>query len=577
MIKYRKSTYKKIFINYTIMLILIVCILSVFFYGSIVKQIKENNLYINNQITQDTTNYIKNIERNSRYIKRYLYQSNNELTDLIYFLTLEEDKYLEYRLDEFSKSNRTIYYGMDYFVSKMYELSASIELISVYSYSQNKYTEFYKNGGSRSYYLHNEQEQSTLKDLVLDEKQIMLVEMIKDPMSFEYLGEIRITYTLNSIDNYLINQNRHRIRILDNNYTVIYDSTNQLNGERYPFINDSLIQQKELEDKIGCYVNVEYLESGYIVIGEIDKEDATHVPLGVQIILILLSIVLITIGEISIYRKLSNLDKRMRKILEAMTSVMQGNFDTHIETDSYDDELTVITKGFNNMCYELGNYVQRSYLAEINQKNAELKALQSQINPHFSYNTLESIRMKAICNGDRGVGKMLQNLAIIFRSQIKESNMITLAKELHYCKKYIELFTFRYENQFHFDIVCEERYLGKRIIKFTLQPVIENYFVHGIRLEDVDNYIKIEVNAEESYIEITVEDNGHGMSEEKIERLNESLTQCKYDGKSMGIVNVHERIVMSYGKDYGLKVMAHETQGFKVVIRIPNEEEMQDV
>ena len=101
--------------------------------------------------------------------------------------------------------------------------------------------------------------------------------------------------------------------------------------------------------------------------------------------------------------------------------------------------------------------------------------------------------------------------------------------------------------------------------------------MHGIRLEDVDNYIKIEVNAEESYIEITVEDNGHGMSEEKIERLNESLTQCKYDGKSMGIVNVHERIVMAYGKDYGLKVMAHETQGFKVVIRIPNEEEMQDV
>lgn len=123
------------------------------------------------------------------------------------------------------------------------------------------------------------------------------------------------------------------------------------------------------------------------------------------------------------------------------------------------DELDVIACHFNEMCEKLDLHIQKSYLAEIDQKNAEMSALQSQINPHFLYNTLEAIRMKAICNGDSEVGKMLYSMAVTFRSQLKEADIITLAQELHYCKKYLELFEYRYPSQFKSSVDCPLEYM----------------------------------------------------------------------------------------------------------------------
>ncbi len=100
------------------------------------------------------------------------------------------------------------------------------------------------------------------------------------------------------------------------------------------------------------------------------------------------------------------------------------------------------------MCRKLDAYIQKSYLAEIEKKNAQLQALQSQINPHFLYNTLEAIRMKAICNGDRDVGKMLYSMSVLFRSQLKDADWITIGQELDYCKQYLELFEYRYNGIF---------------------------------------------------------------------------------------------------------------------------------
>lgn len=574
----KQSIYFKIFLNNTIVIVTIVGILSVFFYGSIVNEVKDNRLYINKKLTEDTANYIKNIESNNRYINRYLYQANSELMDLIHYLKLEEEDYLKYRLDEYTKSNKNIYYGLDYFVSKTYESSENVVNIGVYSYLQNRYTQFDKTGRNKKYDLNEYSETIDQKKLDYKNNRITLIQAIKDPVELQNLGELIISYTLEPIDRYLLYNTDHEMIILDSNYYVVYDSAGDLEGKPYPYIKEGIIKQNELEDLTDSYINVEHLQDGYTVIGLINKNKALHVSLPIRMTFFFLILLLVIVGELSVYFKLNNLDKRMRNILDGMNDVVQGRFNVTIEEKgSYDDELSIITQSFNKMCHELGNYIEKSYLAEIKQKDAEMKALQSQINPHFLYNTLESIRMKAICNGDREVGKMLQNLAIIFRSQIKENNVITIAKELHYCKKYMELFSFRYENNFRFTIVCDEMYLSKSILKFTLQPIIENYFVHGIRLEDTDNYIEVKVTGSAFYIEITIEDNGCGMTNQKIEEMNNRLETCQYEGQSMGVINVHERLVMTYGKAYGIKVMANEPKGLKVSVTIPNREEKEDV
>jgi two-component system sensor histidine kinase YesM len=179
--------------------------------------------------------------------------------------------------------------------------------------------------------------------------------------------------------------------------------------------------------------------------------------------------------------------------------------------------------------------------------------------------------MKAICNGDKEVGKMLYALATIFRSQVKESEIITVAKELYYCKKYLEMFEFRYQNKFTFDIICPLENLEVKVNKFIIQPMIENYFVHGIRLKDSDNYLRILVESDESEIMIIVEDNGRGITEEEIELINQRLQENNSSVESIGVSNVHRRITAMYGKEYGVHLEKNSPTGLRVSIRFPKE------
>ncbi|MGL5479585.1 MAG: sensor histidine kinase, partial [Clostridium sp.] len=237
------------------------------------------------------------------------------------------------------------------------------------------------------------------------------------------------------------------------------------------------------------------------------------------------------------------------------------------------DEIKYISKNFNDMCKELNENIEKSYRAELNQKKAEMVALQNQINPHFLYNTLEGIRMKAICNGDREVSKMLYTLAFLFRKQVKDKSVILLKDELEYCTKYIEIFKFRYEDSFDFEIDCDEEVLNNEVVKFTLQPIIENYFVHGIRLDREDNLLKIDIKRYGENILISVIDNGNGISDEKLEELNNSLRNRTYKGKSIGLTNANERIVIAYGEEYGIGFEKNKGQGVMVVVKLPFREE----
>ena len=127
------------------------------------------------------------------------------------------------------------------------------------------------------------------------------------------------------------------------------------------------------------------------------------------------------VGIICISYYIRRLTGRVNNILGAMNQVTTGDLSVRLKYQKKGDELDMISENFNEMCSRLQLYIQKSYLAEIERKNAQMQALQSQINPHFLYNTLEAIRMKAICNGDREVGKMLYSMVTLFRSQLKEA------------------------------------------------------------------------------------------------------------------------------------------------------------
>ncbi len=310
------------------------------------------------------------------------------------------------------------------------------------------------------------------------------------------------------------------------------------------------------------------------VMAYIPKDIASGLPGMLWFTLLSIGILLLVVGEVFVHFYLRKLTNRMDIILEAMKQASEGNLEERVPVPYGKalDELDIIAKNFNQMCEDMNAYIQKSYLSELEQKNAELCALQSQVNPHFLYNTLEVIRMKAICNGDREVGRMLYSLAVIFRSQIKEQDIISIAKELHYCKKYLELFEYRYHNKFSFEIQCDEKLLERKVIKFVVQPIVENYFVHGIRLESDDNRLVIRVFQEENDILIHVSDNGKGMTMGEIQRKNQQLNSGSQDKGSIGIQNVHTRMRVAYGEPYGVTLRTNDQGGICVVLRFPGEE-----
>ena len=177
--------------------------------------------------------------------------------------------------------------------------------------------------------------------------------------------------------------------------------------------------------------------------------------------------------------------------------------------------------------------------------------------------------MKAICNGDRDVGKMLYSMSVLFRSQLKDADWITIGQELDYCKQYLELFEYRYNGIFTYEIDCPVELLGIKVIKFILQPIVENYFVHGIRCQDQDNRIFLKVRQKEEEIFFQITDNGIGIADSAVQKKNQELEQNDYrETQSVGIENVNRRIKSVYGNEYGVTLYHGEGRGLSVMIRV---------
>lgn len=570
--KLRKSKmYKTIFIIYTIILFLSVSILEVYFYNYSFKNIVQNNLDTNNKAVNQIVNYINEIQESSNLILNLLYESSQELEDTVNFLKEDTQTYLTNKLNRF-QYNGTKDLDMTGFIKKGFKINSHIIDISLISYEKDTVITFNKDGSISTQLMTFRPQGYKLVEVSTSEDIITFMKKVRDVTTQKELGILAISYQMNDLNNYIkiyeqTIQN-HNFILIDQRGKVIYDTKSIYSYANYPHLENNSLNQEKIQTDTKSYISITYHNTGISVIGQIPRET---IKLNFESILtiFLIGITVFISGEILVYIKLKDLSKRTNQILEAMGKVKQGDLNIHIEDMKEDDEINTLAHDFNDMCKELNTYIQKSYLAELEQQKVEMDMLQAQINPHFLYNTLEVIRMKAICNNDKEVGKMLYALAVIFRSQVKERNIISLGKELHYCKKYIELFQLRYEDCFNYEFNYQEEILENTVLKFIIQPVIENYFVHGIRLESTDNYIKITVKDGQDIL-IIIEDNGKGIEHNKLLEIQHNLDAGIYNGNSLGIYNVQKRLTMYYGKEYKLKIESSINEGTKAYIKIPN-------
>lgn len=262
-------------------------------------------------------------------------------------------------------------------------------------------------------------------------------------------------------------------------------------------------------------------------------------------------------------------NRRIRPIVDGMAQFQAGNLHVRLPVPSR-DELSTITESFNRMGQELDVYIKRTYILRLAQQEAEMKRLEAQINPHFLNNTLEAIRMKALTDG-QSAAEMIFHLSRMFRDMHRQrEHMATLESEMKLCREYGSLCELRYGRCFRVTFELESGHGKLRIPKWLLQPVMENYMVHGLDPRRKDNHLRIAVCGQDRDIEITFTDNGRGIAPERVQHIRASLGEPEPAVASgIGLPNVHRRIVLAYGDPYGVDIASQPRLGTRVTLRLP--------
>ncbi|MCR2023793.1 histidine kinase, partial [Blautia pseudococcoides] len=216
------------------------------------------------------------------------------------------------------------------------------------------------------------------------------------------------------------------------------------------------------------------------------------------------------------------------------------------------------------------------YLYEISQKKAELYAMQTSINPHFLYNTLEQIRVQIMKGQYSDASQMLLLLSKMYRNQTRRNLYVSIGEELNLCENLINLYMYRYGN-FDYEFIIGGSLKIYGIPKNTLQPLIENYFVHGLVPDRDDNFLTVSVQPVkqngENWLEFYIDDDGYSISSEDLAALEEKLSQPvlnRNEDNGFALSNVNTRLMLVFGKDSGLHVSrGFGNHGFRVTFRIP--------
>ncbi|MCH6265931.1 MULTISPECIES: sensor histidine kinase [Neobacillus] len=373
--------------------------------------------------------------------------------------------------------------------------------------------------------------------------------------------------------------------IVDSQGNYVYNPDFSQLGKKASLQN----MQKILQGESGSFVTsgeqkklLTYNHSGFLgwtVITAIPYKELIKSSVNIRNTIFIMAVITMLIAIILGAGLAENIIKPIIGLQKMMRRVEKGDFSGQVEVLSK-DEIGDLTQGFNKMLIRLNELVDEVYLSKIRetemllrQKEIELKALQAQINPHFLFNSLETIRGMALENGMEEISDISAALAKLLRYNINNnSQIVKLDEEILHTKVYLRIQKHRFADKFEYEFSIPDWAKKQTIAKFSIQPIVENSFKHG--LEPSGGISKISITAleesEEAYI-IRIQDNGVGISPLRLEEIRQNLRQkdVMEGGPGIGMVNVHRRIVHLFGDEYGISVESKEGIGAVISIRLP--------
>lgn len=420
-----------------------------------------------------------------------------------------------------------------------------------------------------------------------DDEVISLSSEVQSYENGTFRGVILINLNMNKITeicNSFQEKQENFICIINDKGELVYE---QQNGrERFAF--DEKENRQELNTALGktkesCfrlnYRGEKYLvtrtdmkTTGWTLVSMVPYKSVMAETMAISGVMILAVAITLIVTLLLLNRILTGVVKPLKKLEKYMVQVNPDNMDQRMEILT-DDEIGHLSMKFNQMMDRIRNLKEQVIEEQEDKRKYELQALQAQINPHFLYNTLDSIIWMAETN-DSNIVAMTEALAKLFRISLNKGNEeISLERELEHVKNYLIIQSMRYADKFTYEISAEPGVERCRTIKLILQPIVENCIYHGIKKKRGTGKITIRAYRREQNLIIEVSDDGCGMPEEICRKiLSDEIESENISGSGIGVKNVNERIQLRFGKKYGLSYSSEEGIGTTVTYVLPYNE-----
>ena len=545
---------------YSVMTIISILLLALIFIFYYIENELQNELNIHSEVIFNIEKILEEQDRISNSVINGINTQDELINEINILNNYSFEEYLNYKLDKYSVYNKQI--DLKYLIDTI--LSNKKDALAVVINDKNKefrselvlnYTKWYE----KKY-----QNNNTLR---------VISKPIIDKNFLYTLGYMDIYFDLSDIKSLLKNSKvRGVLALLDENNNILYSSDNEkvLNyiKENKTLLNKSNIYKNNIyknESLVSVRVDT---QSNFKYLSIIELKDLNI--FNVKFKIFSLSLFCVIIILIITYIIISEYSFKLKRLVSYIKRIEDGDLDARLNIEKEDDELDMIAMKIDHMSESLKYNINKNYISEVKQKQAELSALQAQIKPHFLYNMLEVIRMCSLSKGNVDVADMIYSLAGMFRySTYNNGSMVSINQEIKYCKMYLDLCCKRYRGIFKYKINISEDIKEYIVPKFILQPIVENSINHGIKKDLDNNLIEINIKEKDKNLEISIDDNGLGISKENLEKINENLKKNLQKTESIGLMNINNRIKLKFGEDYGIYISSESNNGTTVKIKLP--------
>jgi len=318
-------------------------------------------------------------------------------------------------------------------------------------------------------------------------------------------------------------------------------------------------------------------KSGLTIISAFSSASIVHDANRIGLIGTGLIAFILLMALLAVYFNSRLISSRLNKLNRNLNRVAEGDLDTVSRIDGH-DEIGQLSEQFNYMVVNIKELMNQVYEAseannrlEVMQREIKLKMLASQINPHFLFNALESIRMRAHIQGEKDIARAVQLLGKLIRRNLELGNRHTsLKNELDMVRSYLDIQKFRHGDRLHYELSAGEDTLDVMLPPLIVQPLVENAIVHGLENKETEGAVILHAVRVGEEVLIDVVDNGAGMTPERLRQVEESIREKEESEDSrIGLRNVHQRLVMTYGEECGLRISSELGKGTQIYFKIP--------